>query len=232
MSPRPVEFSDFSSAVQADVRAKLEGREPARVSQEAIVAQQSRRAGAQKRVKTGRDFEAELDITHAGYEFRKWGKIRRNYVPTRMVGKGKRVAAGPAHVDRTGWVCVAFNGRADVGTEWHHDGGRILPVAFDAKVNGESGRIGWYQHDKELQHQLHDLKDAADAGEYAFLLVLERRIGRVFAISIQPYYTALFQHGVQLYSDEPYVPFLPSITKRNEELGWDWIPLLAHCAPR
>lgn len=250
-----VNFDDLKPEDQELVKAKLEGRAPRKVSQEAIVAQQNRRAGAQKRRLTGDNFEAEIDVTCAAYEFRKWGKIRRNYIPTKVVGRDqkfgtKRVAAGPAHVDRTGWsrvqlVCAACSHPLCLcqpsrePTVWagatpHQTWGRIIPIAFECKVMDESQRRGWYFHDKDLQHQLHDLKAAAEAGEYAFLLVLSRKVGRVFAIPIQEHYTALLSgQGVQLYDhDNEDIPLFPSITKRAQEIGWDWIPLLQHCAPQ
>ena len=234
MSPGPVDFDSLEPSVQAELRAKLGVDTPVR--QEAIVAQQAKRAAGQKRQKTGKDFESEIDVTCAAYEFRKQGKIRRNYVPTRMVGKGKRVAAGPAHVDRTGWVSVYQWHNGWHGAEYFAIGSAIIPLAFDCKVHNHAAqRSGWYRHDRDLQHQLHDLKAAADAGEYAFLLILSPKLGRLFAVPILPHYQALLKPdvGVQLYDhDRDDVPLLPSITKRGAEIGWDFIPLLQHCAPR
>lgn len=239
----PIDFNTLPPEEQARIRAQL--TEPVDPKKAA------RSAAAKQRKKTGDDFEAELDVQHSYYEHMKYGKIRRNYVPTKVVGAPKRgvsqrVVLGPAHVDRTGWVSVAKGtddtGRFFVPVPWHAPTSQRITVAFDAKVLGERTKRGWYFHDVELQHQLHDLKAAAEAGEYAFLLVLDRAANRVFGIQIQEHLTALLSgRGVQLYDTAPATGiralqplhfFLPSIEKRGQEVGWDWIPLLSHCAPR
>lgn len=204
----------------------------------------SPRASAQrKRRKTGDDFEAELDVYHAYLEFSKFGKIRRNWVPTKVVGAPRRgvqqrVVVGPAHVDRTGWVRVHRPHGVGGFLPGAGPNAQVIPVAFDAKVIGEKTRRGWYSHDPKLQHQLHDLKAAAEAGEYAFLLVLDRSVERAFAIPIQEHLTALLSgEGVQLYergaSDAAFAPLLPSISKCGGEIRWwAWMGLLELCAPR
>lgn len=210
--------------------------------------------GARSRVQTGRDFEAELDMVHAQYEFLKWGKIRRNYVPTRIVsgkepGHKRRVSAGVAHVDRTGWVRVEsdpvdatiWRGAKPLSSLGHSVATtHVVPVAFDAKVLKDD-RVA-YRHEVEQQHQLHDLKEAAEAGEYAFLLILARQVDRVFALPILPWFSLLLSgRGVALYerrvhepdSREDIVPLVPSVTRASSGpvAGWDWIPLLRDCAP-
>lgn len=236
-----IHFDDLEPEEQAKVRELLEPIDPKKAAKS---------AGARLRRKTGEDFESELDITHSYYEYSRFGKIRRNWVPTKVVGKPRRgfiqqrVVVAPADVDRTGWVRVHVHydeakARATNGTDvnvWEGSAtsGQVIPVGFDAKVLSESGgRRGWYFHDVGLQHQLHSLKAAADVGEYAFLLVLDRTVGRAFGIPIQPHLVALLSGaGVQLYErGESPRWIMPSITKRGHEIGWDWIPLLQHMVP-
>jgi penicillin-binding protein-related factor A (putative recombinase) len=183
------------------------------------------------RIHTGRAFEAELDLAHRYYELMKWGKIRRHFVPTRFV-KGARQAAGVAHVDRSGWVRVQQLSPTAryVGS---YPAGEVIPVAFDAKVLaiGETT----YRHPKTLQHQLLDLKAAAEAGEYAFLLIQDREHECLYALPILEHFTALLdpRRGVALRNRYPR-PMVPMVYKRlggGSTPGWDWIPLLHHCAP-
>jgi hypothetical protein len=211
-----------------------------------------------KRRTTGANFEAELDVTHERWKFLRWGHIRRNHAQTRVVrGKGgapRRVLAGAADVDRSGWVAARKLHQTAVLSpcRWDADGARRFPVAFDAKVQGSSSAL--YVHDVELQHQLHSLRDAALAGEFAFLLVQVPVFydatwipggatpgGRVFLLPILDHFTTLLAgHGVRLYrreggrgtgSPRSFVPLAPCVEWSSESLGWDWIPLLHHADP-
>lgn len=209
-----------------------------------------------KRGRTGSAFEGELDATHTRWRFLRWGNIRRNNAPSKVIrsrsdGAAKRIITGAADVDRTGWVNVTVQGDHYVGRDWR-TGGDPLPVAFDAKVQPESSDT--YYHAVELQHQLHSLKDAALAGEYSFLLVQVPKFydtdwipggappgGRVFLLPILDHFDALLAgRGVQTYRREggrgtgtlrSFVPLVPCIGWSAESLGWDWIPLLHHADP-
>lgn len=201
---------------------------------------------------TGRDFENELDTQHQAYEYSHWGKIRRNHAPTKIITRRNdptksktRITTGVAHVDRTGWVSVRPYQDATCGAHewrwrgdpWTNTGNRIVPVAFDAKVM--SAGHASYVHETSKQHQLHDLRDAANAGEWAFLLVLVRSVERVFAIPIANHFSELIGRSVKLYERErdhgaPQIfPLLPSTTRTGTGLTqtWDWIPLLGYFGP-
>lgn len=183
------------------------------------------------RAKTGKDFESALDAMHAQYEFRKWGKIRRNWAPTKRIAKDKVISLGAADVDRSGWINAYLTGELSVGIPWTQRGGVRFPVAFDAKVLSRGHAT--YQHDLPLQHQLHALRASADAGEYAFLLVYAPQVERVFALSIRRHFNALVSRaGVTLW-DTTGKFLQPSITRTNENgiVGWNWIPLVRHCEP-
>lgn len=244
-------FDDLPPETQADLRKRYDigsaQNQPATIAQQERQPTAAQSQAGRKRKETGANFEAELDVTHAAYEFKKYGKIRRNHIPTKIVGAPRRgiqprVPTGPAHVDRTGWVSVD-GGRPGSGIPWCGVAfnapcvtKRIIPVAFDAKVLSEKSKRGWYTHDATLQHQLHDLKAAADAGEFAFLFVHDRAVERVFAIPILDWFVSLLRDGVQLYDykgkDVPPLFLLPSIEKRDQDgLGVDWIPLLQFLAP-
>lgn len=237
-----VPFEELSPEDQERVRALTEPIDPKKAARS--------QAGRTRKL-TGDSFEAELDVFHSYLEFSRCGKIRRNWVPTKTVGaprNGKQqvVRLGPADVDRTGWVAVHWpleGGITPVAVPWSTVGCARLPVAFDAKVIAEGKRRGWYFHDPELQHQLQALKVAAAAGEYAFLLVQDPTVERAFGIraSEEHIYALYSGKGVQLYETAPASGtralqptrfLLPSIEKRGQEIGWNWIPLLQHMAPR
>jgi hypothetical protein len=106
-------------------------------------------------------------------------------------------------------------------------------------------RLGWYEHDVALQHQLHSLRDAAVHGEAAFLLVLDRGTvhpgepERVYAIPILNHFDELLRDGVQLFEMQggrgrgtlrERFSLLPSIT-RTDAVGWDWLKLVPDCLP-
>jgi hypothetical protein len=202
---------------------------------------------ARKRGKTGRDFEAELDMTHRAYEFAHFGKIWPHSPPFVFARKKWIPRAGGGPVDRTGHVCLEIVG----GLAWRGCSifdetkqRRVVPVAFDVKVLGLEHAT--YQHEKPRQHQLHQLREAAQAGQGAFLLVQAPKVNRVFMIPIQNHMSDLLSgHGVQLYETrrperrtkggaviESAViePLLPSI-ERSHPFGWDWIPLLKWAQP-
>lgn len=186
-------------------------------------------SSARKRLVTGRDFEADVDFTIAEYEMRGWGKIRRNHVPTKFI-KNQRTAIGGAHVDRTGWLRVEYT----VEGRWRgsKSGLVVAPLAFDAKVLSEGHAT--YHHEVKKQHQLHDLKAAAEAGEFAFLLIYARDAEAVFVVPILPHFSALLSpRGVKLWEwfEEHRRPLLPSIPKKAGSIGCDFLPLLPHCDP-
>lgn len=180
-----------------------------------------------KRLETGSNFEADLQLQHESYQFQGMGHVRRNHAPSKMIrgktagAKAQRVITGAADVDWSGWVAVAQPGadspftleQADsrpwIAKPWHR-GGTVVPVSFDAKVQPRGRRT--YRHEVDKQHQLHSLKAAAECGEFAFLLVLVRdwwpegaRIGaaleeRVFLLPILDVFTALLSgRGADLY---------------------------------
>lgn len=208
------------------------------------------------RATTGINFEHDLDITHAEWRFRKYGIIRKNYLPSKIVGKDDRgvrlVRTGPADIDRSGWVSIS---KHFVGTDdevWRPIsryaapldqlagvGPIILPVAIEAKV--QKADHATYVHEPDRIHQLQTLKAAADDGEYAFLLVYAPAVERVFAIPILNHFNELISgRGVTLWEKRRWAaapggfitePLLPSIPKRVGSIGCDWLPLLPHCEP-
>lgn len=198
-------------------------------------------SSSRRRKETGAGFEADLDMVHTQYEFRQWGRVRRNHIPTKVIGshhgRGSRVAVGGADVDRTGWVRVqqlrgGVHAQRDSWAGTNAPNGAIIPVAFDAKVLDTDHAT--YRHSVDQQHQLHALRAAAQAGEYAFLLVLARQVGRIFAVPIVQHFDALLRDGVKLYASASAgdcTPLLPSIPVLCGPLGRDWIPLLQYCAP-
>lgn len=212
--------------------------EHAKKSEKAI----ARAAAGAKRALTGKDFEGELDQLHAWYEFRHFGKVRRNHIPTFVGGRDRRglirrAMKGGADVDRSGWVRVRYT---PVGScepypdESRPEIGHVVPIALEAKVLGERTRAGFYFHDTALQHQLHALRDAANAGESAFLLILARDVETAFGVPILPNFDALVSGaGVQLfYRLGPEVrSCVPSVQRARATNFWDWIPMLHQLAP-
>lgn len=231
-----IDFEELDPDVQAEIRRRA-GMAP----DDSVSSKQKRKGSSdagRKRVATGKEFEAELDLVHSMYEFKKWGKIRRHYIPTRFEKADARGAVrraiGPADVDRTGWVRVFTALGSATRASDEPGSGHVVPVAFDAKVLGEGVREGWYFHEERLQHQLHGLKASAEAGEAAFLLVYDRGVERVFGVPILPHFTALLMgHGVQLWYrlGSEVRAELPNIEPRAGSLRWDWIPMLHHLTP-
>lgn len=231
---RPVEYSDLEPEEQEALRPAIE-----RAGGQVAAARARRSAAARTRLDTGADFEGAVDALHRLWEFQHWGRVRRNNPPVKWI-KGKPRVVGAADVDRTGWVRVVE--RDGVWTGIGPDEKRqladytrgIIPVAFDNKVLGMGAAT--YQHDRDLQHQLHSLMDAARAGEYAFLLVLARQVGLVFALQIQQHFPALLSGaGVKLFdrrdSRADWVGFteIPHVAYGPE---WSYLPLLRHMEPR
>jgi hypothetical protein len=265
----PINIDDLPPALQAKVREEL-----ARVPQQAErIAAVRKRAGvgrprdeaaiARKRGKTGGDFEADLNMLHRQYEGLKWGYIWPHSPPFVRVKNEWRPKAGGGPVDRTGHVIVRVERSSiagDVGWEEVQDFHgvnpldpswidvaefRTVPVAFDAKVLDE--KSSRYRHDPKKQHQLHQLRDAARAGVFAFLLVFARQIDRVFTIPIENYFSDLIRgRGVELFEwrtdrgvpggashPREAFPLLPSVARNATRgvHGFDWIPLLPWCEP-
>jgi hypothetical protein len=250
-----------------EVRARVESGQqastfvPENVGPKALVGRKrntkrDESAIAQKRHKTGDDFEADLNMTHTQYEFLKWGKIWPNYPPFVRTKDGWQ-PRGSGVVDRTGHVSIIVKPNSgkfghDDSEEWRgesfrsaHAGRRTIPIAFDAKVlNEKSGAT--YHHDKERQHQLHQLRDASAAGVSSFLLIYSPKVDRLFALGIENHFTDLLSgQGVKLWetrgeefgrwSDPARTaeinPLVPSIARGAGSLLWDWIPLLQWCEP-
>lgn len=243
---KPVDFSQLGEGVQRIVRdnfpeavAAAEAETPENTQrQKSSRRSPGKSAAAAKRTQTGKEFEGELANTHAAYEFRKWGRIRRNHMPTRVERHDARGAVrraiGPADVDFVGWVSAAYQVRHDLEVflepmpQSEENGAVIIPAAFDAKVLSEHTREGWYQHDEKLQHQLHGLKAAAEVGEVAFLFVLVRAVDRAFGIPILPHFHALLSgQGVQMFYrlGAEVRAIVPSVT-RDPLFGWHWLPML------
>lgn len=240
---RPAEFEDLPPEEQERIGKLFDAADAG------MAARVRRSIGGRTRLDTGADFEGELDQAHTQFEFRKWGRIRRNHIPTKVItdrkngGGPRRIVVSGADVDRSGWVSVECFEEATIFNKagWHgvpysargqyH---QIIPVSFDAKVLPEAAAT--YQHAKDLQHQLHSLRDAANAGEYAFLLILCRRLELVFAIPIQKHFDALVSgRGVKVYErlDGGRIgTLLPHVRRDPLIVGWNWIPLLQHCAPK
>lgn len=196
---------------------------------------------ARQRGITGAGFESVLTVTHRYYEFRKIGRIRKQYPPFVKTKTGWQPRAGGAGVDYAGHVNVItkivpmdyeFIG-APLGTR---DSFLIL-VAFDAKV--QDVEHSTYKHDPKKQHQLIDLRDEADAGVSAFLLIYAPKVIRVFMLPIRNHFDDLLSgRGVKLYELAPdrrtVLPLVPSIAPPAQAAGfpissYDWIPLLKWC---
>lgn len=238
---KPVDFSTLDEQARQNLRDRgLTTEQAADTAAPAATEKGDRSRAGQKRAHTGKDFEGELDQLHAWYEVRRFGKIRRNHIPTFVGGRDRRgivrrAMKGGADVDRSGWVRVLDNdttplrGAAGSDHPW-----RIIPVAIEAKVLGERTRAGFYFHDTALQHQLHALRDAANAGESAFLLILARDVETAFGVPILPNFDALLSGaGVQLfYRLGPEVrSCVPSVQRSRATNFWDWIPMLHQLAP-
>lgn len=231
-----INFEDLEPEVQAQLAPQIEAAGGTAAAKKA-----KRSQAARTRLDTGADFEGSVDMLHAQYEFRRWGRMRRNNPQVKWI-KGKPRVVGAADVDRSGWlrVHVHWDPKREANIWKGCDGvsanGEIIPTAFDSKVLQMGAAT--YQHDRELQHQLHSLRDAANAGEYAFLLVLARQVGVVFALPIQKHFDALISgRGVKLFErlreDSPaggrIATTIPHVAYGPE---WSYIPLLQHCAPR
>lgn len=221
-----IDFEDLDDELKARIA-------PDRVDQAAPPVSAKKMSAGRKRKKTGDSFEAELDTFHSQMAMRGWGKIRHNHVPTKVIGvdskkRARRITVGEADVDRAGWVRVLTGiGTASRPTS-SPGSGRVVPVAFEAKVLGETVRDGYYIHDPALYHQLDRLRDAATAGEVAFLLVLDRALKRVFGVPIMPHYHSLRTAiGVQMYFHlgNELRTLVPSV-ERDLNLGWNWIPMI------
>lgn len=221
-----IDFDDLDDELKARIA-------PDRVSQDRAPASPKKMSAGRKRKKTGDNFEAELDLFHTQMAMRRWGKIRHNHVPTRVIGvdaktkRAKRITVGEADVDRAGWVSIRTAYGVDPAPVFS-GGSRVVPVAFEVKVLGETVRDGYYIHDPALYHQLDRLRDAATAGEVAFLLVLDRALKRVFGVPIMPHYHSLRTAiGVQMYFHlgSELRTLVPSV-ERDTNLGWNWIPMI------
>lgn len=225
-----IDFEDLDPELQKKIA-------PDRIDQAAApVVSAKKMSAGRKRKKTGDSFEAELDTFHTQMSMRGWGKIRHNHVPTKVVGvdskkRARRITVGEADVDRAGWVRVrilraVYEAQQSVAVP--DPFGHVVPVAFEAKVLGETVRDGYYIHDPALYHQLDRLRDAAAAGEVAFLLVLDRALKRVFGVPIMPHYHSLRTAiGVQMYFHlgSELRTLVPSV-ERDLNLGWNWIPMI------
>jgi hypothetical protein len=191
---------------------------------------------SQKRKHTGRAFEADLAMTHQQYAFAKWGKLWPHAPPFVRIKGEWMPKRGGGPVDYTGHVTVARLGEKLVGAKLDEPGARVLPVAFDAKVQDAKSAV--YHHELKQQHQVHALCEASTTGAVAFLLVLVPQLdpphGRLIAIDVAAHRRDLLSnHGVRMYEprrDARADPFLllPSVAlgATRAIAGWDWIPLL------
>lgn len=210
-------------------------------------------ASSRQRLKTGVDFESDLDFTHAEWRHRKYGIIRKNHLPSKIIGRdengARMVRTGAADCDRSGWVSIS---KHFVGTDdeiWRPMSVRarpldqlagvgpiIIPVAIEAKV--QKAQHSTYVHERDRYHQLHSLKAAAEDGEFAFLLVFAPAVERVFALPILNHFNDLIiGRGVTLWEKRRWLdgfvvdPLVPSVTKKVGSIGCDWLPILPHCEP-
>lgn len=188
----------------------------------------------QKRARTGKAFEAQLDDTHAGMLQRGEGYIIPHYPPTVQVGRWRAFKKGGGPCDYSGHVnSPAMSAR------------RQVPVVFDAKVLGLEHLS--YTHDPEKMAQLQHLKNATIAGAAAFLLVYAPAIERVFVVGFSLHGAELVERRpIQLYEKRrngwsvetrlgrstqvPHYdvfPLLPSVPYTIGK-GWLWAPLLRH----
>jgi len=247
---RAIDVKDLDAATRAKLgighmppginrseRAKAQPPQPQRSKG---TRQRNERTIAEKRVHTGRAFEADLAMTHQHYEFLKCGKLWPHAPPFVRV-KGEWIPkAGGGPIDYTGHVVATRLDGVLRGCRPDVPGARVIPVAFDAKVGDAKSAI--YHHEQKRQHQLHTLRDAGAAGVAAFLLVLmpqlDRPHGRLFIIDVAAHFVELLTDGVRLYEPpergrgsaprgEPFL-LLPSIgvSASPRVATWDWIPLL------
>lgn len=200
----------------------------------------SEAAIGQKRARTGKAFEAQLDDTHRGMLERREGYIIPHYPPTIQVGRWRTFKKGGGPCDYSGHV----NREGEIARTVDR-----IPVVFDAKVVGLEHAS--YVHDPSKMHQLDHLSDASSAGATAFLLVYAEQIERVFVIGWREHGPQLLnRQGVTLYEttlrgevidrrlgrDRPVkvydrTPLLPSIPYTPGR-GWLWASLLSYIEVR
>lgn len=205
---------------------------------------------ARKRARTGTSFEQMMDHTHRILELRHAAKLWEHNPKFKRIKKKHEPGSewiplkGGGPIDRTGHVFVTVDPLDNHEEKWGwipytNARARCIPVAFDLKVISESHAT--YHHTHEQKHQLFDLRDAADAGVFAFLLVHSSKAQRVFLLPIRNHFTELVgMRGVQLFESVRVPgaavggwridPLVPSITE-TPGIGWDWTPLLKYAAP-
>jgi hypothetical protein len=186
--------------------------------------------------RSGQSFQAELDTTHASLLTRRYGAIYRHAKetvgapPTRTNPQGTlRFKQGGNPVDYTGHLNYRpMQKRGPEGglvTTWQlcapTDPGCVrVPIAFDAKR--ESSRLVYNSREPEQKRQLIDLRDAAAAGAWAFLLVHVVAVGAAFIIHRPEYFqTLLAGHQVRLVDAQSRTKLLPSVPWANME-GWTY----------
>lgn len=186
---------------------------------------------------SGQSFQAELDTTHATLLTRRQAAIYRHAKETVGVPGSKdkpgslRFKAGGNPVDYTGhvnyrWTPGYANG---VGAGWElcrpdAPGCIRVPIAFDAKR--ESKHLAYTSREAEQKRQLMDLRDAAAAGAWAFLLVHCVAVRAAFIIHRPEYFQTLISgHQVRLVDSKSRTHLLPSVTWANMD-GWQYAKAL------
>lgn len=187
---------------------------------------------------SGQSFQAELDTTHSSLLTRRYGAIYRHAKETVGAppsGPGKpgslRFKKGGNPVDYTGhlnyrWTPGYANG---VGAGWvpcTPSGPACIrvPIAFDAKR--ESTALTYHSREADQKRQLLDLRDAAAAGAWAFLLVHVVAVRAVFVIHRPEYFDTLLGGGsVRLVESKSRQHLLPSAQWANMD-GWPYPAIL------
>jgi hypothetical protein len=179
---------------------------------------------------SGQSFQAELDTTHGTLLTRRQGAIYRHAKETVGVPGTKdkpgslRFKAGGNPVDYTGHLNYRWDRSRWVLCTTSDPGCIRMPVAFDAKREGS--RLVYNSREAEQKRQLLDLRDAAAAGAWAFLLVHVVAVRAAFIIHRPEYFqTLLSGHTVRLVESASRTHLLPSVPWANMD-GWQYAQAL------
>ncbi len=179
------------------------------------------------RFQSGESFQKELDTTHQSLMTRRLGAIYRHAretvgAPPKEKGQpgSMRFKNGGNPVDYTGHVNYgAFDGKPCA------PGPDVIrmPVVFDAKREGSA--LSYHSRTPSQKRQLLDLREAADAGAWSFLLVHCVAVQLVFVIHRPEYFSTLLSgKGIQLVEKSSRQPLLPAVSWGA--YGWPWYAVL------
>lgn len=181
--------------------------------------------------RSGETFQHELDVTHQSLLTRRHGAIYRHAKETVGAppgGPGKtgtlRFKKGGNPVDYTGHINYSYlNGHWLVSAAGK-PGVVAQPIAFDAKR--ESTALTYHSREADQKRQLMDLREASEAGAWAFLLVHCVAVESVFIIHRPEYLATLLAGGtVRLVESKSRTKLLPFVGW-SMATGWGYPALL------